>query len=239
MNPGDVYATTASGGKYLISKVLVVDSGPKGTLLHTMQYGKMSYVPALDDVPNLKVKAAHTAIVPSRDGKEIPIGTLPVKPEELGGYYAYLHVTDFPRFCRETGKDYERLLAEARTQFNSGNFFTEKGQVPEAIRSYSTAIDIFPQFTEALDSRGLARMEAGDLEGAKADFKASLVVAKDNSVAFLGLCECHLRMGDCNLAESLFEEGAQRWPNEMSFASGLVRAREQKARAERPWWKFW
>jgi tetratricopeptide (TPR) repeat protein len=90
----------------------------------------------------------------------------------------------------------DQKQGEAAQFFLKGNLQLQKGEHALAIRYYSEAINKRPDFADAYNNRGLARMRAGDRENALADF--SNAIARDSAfgAAFLNRADLLLTTGD-------------------------------------------
>ncbi|MBI9068943.1 MAG: tetratricopeptide repeat protein [Salinivirgaceae bacterium] len=80
----------------------------------------------------------------------------------------------FPGLCQEIGSADSTLIVaenqEAELAFNEGNTFLAKGNMNEAINSYSKAINFKPDFSKALINRAVAYTEIKEYNKAYADY---------------------------------------------------------------------
>jgi len=240
MQPGDVVVLPPQDGAYGVAKLLRIDPDPGGgETFHCVFYQPVWNVPVPEAVDGLNVLAWHAPIDGAairRDGRVLC--NLPVTQEELFGFYEYLKQTHFERYAQETGQDLDTLLEAAKARYSEGCRLADERKFEEAVAEYSGAVEIFPQFTEAVDNRGLAHMDLGDLDSAVADFQHSLTIDSDNPTAFFSLGECYMKQGSLGEAEQIFYEGARRWPDQKHFSQFLTKARKRKG-GKKPWWRFW
>jgi tetratricopeptide (TPR) repeat protein len=142
----------------------------------------------------------------------------------------------------------------AITHYEQGNLFADQKRFHEAIESYSKALEYFPIFMEALDNRGLAKMDLGNFREAVKDFQQSLAMHGPNRIPLCSMGECHLKLNEPVEAERAFDECRKRWPDEPQFLkyylmaqlmSNVNRSRngnvdvQGKSIQKKPWWRFW
>ena len=90
---------------------------------------------------------------------------------------------------------------------------TEEKKHYEAIDAYTKAIDLFPQFFEAIDNRAFCKMDIGLWSDAIEDFKFSLQQNPNSLLAEFSIGECYFKMGDYLNAKQQFEKAHSIDPN--------------------------
>ena len=95
---------------------------------------------------------------------------------------------DINRYLRLFPESAEGYLEQGFTHKSAGN-------APEAIASYTKAIQINPQYAQAYKDRGYARGDIGDSTGALDDFDKSITIEPTDSQAyfFRGITRANLR----------------------------------------------
>ena len=190
---GDIFYTTMNG-KFYLYKILVVETAYDG--YHVMTFALLDHKPTISDIKNLKVFAYHSPF----DKKAFRDGTiltnLKVKPEDLIGYHEYLRQTS----------SHEYYLPIANNYYQAGLRLTDDKKHEEAIDSYSKAIDLFPQFFEAIDNRAFCKMDLGLWTDAIKDFEISLSINLNSLLAEFSIGECYFKMGEFRKAKQHFQK---------------------------------
>jgi tetratricopeptide (TPR) repeat protein len=216
-------------GQWVVLKVLRIDRIPVsegGDIYHCLSYQPARTKPRLAEVRCLEVRVWHSPVASeSLDGAVELLGHACVKADELRGFLEYLKHTDVPRYYRESGQDVEKVIRDANLFYREGCRLADDGDFEEAIEAFTRAVELFPPFYEALDNRGLARMDLGDFHGALVDFDQSLRVHGNNPVALFSRGECLCRLGEFRDAVALFEECATRWPENGLYLRWAVKTR--------------
>ncbi len=90
---------------------------------------------------------------------------------------------------RGTAIEISRIIMEepgnAEAWYNRGNAWSSCGKYDDAVRDYTMALKIGLRFREAINAygnRGMARVEAGDLDGAINDFREIIARKPKNSL---------------------------------------------------------
>ncbi|WP_051560202.1 tetratricopeptide repeat protein [Marinobacterium jannaschii] len=214
LKKGDIVAQQVEGGDWNVVKVLEVDKWPDGTFTaHCLTYNRTSKKPSLDTVTSLDIYAYHAPIDASSfaSGWDL-IGNSTPKKSELVGFIEYLKLTDFQRYADTTDQDVKQLIAEANRNYKSAIAAGEKGEHKRAISLYSTAIELFPLFYEAIDNRGFTFMDLGQYDKALNDFQQSLQVNPNGLTAYFSAGECLLKLGKYEDAMKVFAAGVDKFP---------------------------
>jgi tetratricopeptide (TPR) repeat protein len=251
MNEGDIVAQSSGSGQFAIVKILKIDTWPDQTLsYHCLCYQPVAQIPSIDEISTLPVMTMHAPFAAQAIDTGQRIGNRPVTVDELEGFYVYLKMTDFGRYAREAGFNADVELPKAKEFYLRGNELGELNRFAEAIDAYTSALDIFPIFMEALDNRGLTYMDVGDLRPAIQDFQTSLQYHGENPVPLFSLGECYLKLGEKEAARKCFARGAELWPDKAQFKLFLQKTQDsvvqpvapsqspETTSGKKPWWKF-
>jgi tetratricopeptide (TPR) repeat protein len=92
-------------------------------------------------------------------------------------------------------------LAE-KNQYNfiEGNRLSDLLKFEEAIRAYTEAVNLYPQYWEAWDNMTFAKIDLGLYAEAIEDFKESLRIKPDNFTGKFSLGECYFHLGQYDKA---------------------------------------
>jgi tetratricopeptide (TPR) repeat protein len=71
-----------------------------------------------------------------------------------------------------------RLAPDARAWANLGSVYYARGKLPDAVRAYEEAVHLEPASGTIRRSLGDARAKAGDVAGARADWRAAITVSR-------------------------------------------------------------
>ena len=82
-------------------------------------------------------------------------------------------------------------IPEAVDAYNQGVEFDTAGNIDSAIESYKAAIELDPEYCDAMDNLALVLRKTGNYEEAAAWYEKSVEVAPDNSVAHMGLANTY------------------------------------------------
>lgn len=190
---GDIFYTTLNR-KYYIYKILVIESAFEG--YHVITYAPLDHKPTINDIDNLKILAYHSPFDKKafRDG--VVLANREVKSGELIGYHAYLRQTNNP----------EQYLSIADKYYQAALKLTDEKKHNEAIDNYNKAIDLFPQFFEAIDNRAFCKMDLGLWTKAIKDFEISLSTNPNNLLAEFSIGECYYKMSNFQKAKEHFQK---------------------------------
>ena len=189
---GDIFYTK-SDGKYNLYKLLVDDK--EFECYHILTYSPVDSLPTKEEINNLQVFVYHSPF----DKKAFAGATLltnkKIVAENLIGYHEYLRQTQEPSYYVPIANNY----------YKAGLKLTDEKKHYEAIDSYSRAVDLFPQFFEALDNRAFCKMDLGLWADAIEDFKLSLQQNPNTLIAEFSIGECYFKLGEYQNAKRQFE----------------------------------
>ena len=197
---GDIFYTKTDG-KYNLFKLLVDDK--EFECYHILTYSPLDNLPTVDSIDNLQVFVYHSPF----DKKAFAGATLltnkQITANDLIGYHEYLRQTQEPNY----------YISIANSYYKAGLKLTDEKKHYEAIDSYTKAIDLFPQFFEAIDNRAFCKMDLGLWPDAIEDFKISLQQNPNSLLAEFSIGECYFKMGDYQNAKQQFEKAHSIDPN--------------------------
>jgi protein O-mannosyl-transferase len=101
---------------------------------------------------------------------------------------------------------------------NLGHMLLERGQVDAAVRHFNQAVELKPDFVEALNNLGIALKQTGQLEGAIAEFKKA--VAVDPTLA-----DSHFNLGNALLAAGRTDEAIGQFRQALEINPAFADAR--------------
>jgi tetratricopeptide (TPR) repeat protein len=187
---GDVFYTMTQG-KYNLYKLLIDDN----ECYHILTYSTVDSLPTIEEIDNLSIFVYHSPL----DKKAFAGATLLtnrlVTSKELVGYHTYLRQTQDPNIYVSIANNYYKV----------GLRLTDEKKYYEAIDAYSKAIDLFPQFFEAIDNRAFCKMDLNLWSDAIDDFKLSLQLNPNSLLSEFSIGECYFKAGDFQNAKRQFE----------------------------------
>ena len=197
---GDVFYTEKEK-TYSLFKVLKYDS--KFETLHVKGYEEVDKLPNQKELKSLSVMIHHFPV--AKTGFEDPIFLFKtvVEEEDLEGYFLYI---------KETNK-IDEIVKYAQQYYQVAHQLTDRQLYEEAIANYSKAIDLFPNFFEAIDNRAFCHMDLGHWREAIEGFEQSLVVNPNSLSAVFSIGECYLRLKNYPKAKEYFEKAIEINPN--------------------------
>ena len=188
---------TESEGKYHICKLLKIDNDFDA--FHVLAFEDTTSLPKPSEIANIKIQIHHFPIAQSglKDSKFL--FNKAVSDDDLQGYFLYL---------QQTG-DMAELVKYASKFYEEAYDLTDKNKQDEAIRKYSLAIELMPNFYEAIDNRAFCFMNLGKWQEAIQGFHQSLQVNPDSILAIFSIGECHLRLKEYSKAKEYFGKANQ------------------------------
>lgn len=190
---GDIFYTHF-GNQYHIYKLLVFDK--EFECYHVLGYKPLDTLPSTKNVDNLEVAVYHTPIDKNgfKDAKLLTKDK--ISSDDLIGYHEYLRQTQEPNYYIPIANEY----------YQAGLRLTDEKKHGDAIDSYSKAIDLVPNFFEAIDNRAFCKMDLGRWAQAIEDFQESLEVNPNSLLAEFSIGECYLKMDNYQKAKEQFEK---------------------------------
>lgn len=193
---GDIFYTFYNE-EYHLFKLL--KSEPELGTYHVLMFKPIDSLPAVEDINKLDVMIYHAPI--ASDGFEHPtlFAKSTVADYELTGYYEYL---------RQTG-NFDLLAKIAGDYYREAYYLTDHKQYETAIEKYTKAIELIPNFFEAVDNRAFCKMDMGLWADAIEDFKLSLTINPNSFLAEFSIGECLLHLKDYENAALRFEKASE------------------------------
>lgn len=189
---GDIFYMK-SGNKYNIYKLLVIDADAE--CYHVLCFSPLDSLPTISSIDNLSIFVYHSPFDKKAFAGASLLTNKAVTSDDLIGYHEFLRQTQDAGF-------YVRI---ANSYYKSGLTLTDEKKHVEAIDAYSKAIDLFPQFFEAIDNRAFCKMDLCLWKEAIEDFKLSLEQKPNSLLAVFSIGECYFKLGDLKNAKQQFE----------------------------------
>ena len=210
---GDIFYTHFHN-QYHFYKLLVFDKDFE--CYHVLSYKSLGTLPGNNSADSLEVAVYHAPI--DKNGfKDAKLFTKDkVTPDDLVGYHEYLRQTQEPNYYIPIANEY----------YQAGLRLTNEKKHYEAIDSYSKAIDLIPNFFEAIDNRAFCKMDLGHWMEAIEDFQESLEVNPKSLLAEFSIGECYLKMGTYQKAKEQFEKAIAIDPTYQPSKDFLKKANE-------------
>lgn len=199
-NEGDVFYTEKND-QYQIYKLLRIDT--ETNTFHVKTYAETSEIPKLDELHNVKVKIHHFPINGNGFSQPKLIGNQTVSEDDLEGYFVYIKST----------QNINEIVKYAKTFYQQAHELTNQNNIEAAIQKYTKAIDLMPNFYEAIDNRAFCHMDLGNWNEAIKGFNQSLAVNPNSMLAIFSIGECYFNSEQYSEAKPYFEHAAQIDPN--------------------------
>lgn len=180
--------------QYHIYKLLVFDRDSE--CYHVLSYEPSDILPSIENLDALEVAVYHSPIDKNGFTDARLLTNAEVTSDDLIGYHEYLRQTQEPNYYIPIANEY----------YQSGLRLVDEKKHHEAIDSYSKAIDLVPNFFEAIDNRAFCKMDLGLWEEAIDDFQESLQANPTSFVAEFSIGECYLKLGNYQKAKEQFEK---------------------------------
>ena len=197
---GDIFYTHIDS-KYNLYKLLVIDTDFE--CYHILSYFPLNNLPLITYIDKFAIFVYHCPFDKKVFKNATFLANKPITANDLIGYHEYLRQTQDPSYYTSIALNY----------YKSGLMLTDENKHHEAIDSYSKAIDLFPQFFEAIDNRALCKMDLGLWTDAIEDFKLSLQQNQNSLLAEFSIGKCYLKMGEYENAKIQFETAHTIDPN--------------------------
>lgn len=196
LKQGDVIVQKNKDNTWSVIKVLEVDRALDiESSVHCLIFKSVHQKPNLEQIGSLEILAYHAPIsLNGFDNKWEIIGNVLPRKEELVGFIEYLKLTNFDRYLEFTNQDLLTIVHKANLLFKEALIANNKEKHREAIKLYSEAINLFPQFYEAVDNRGFTYMDLGLYDEALEDFQLSLEINPTGLTAINSKKECLARI---------------------------------------------
>jgi len=119
--------------------------------------------------------------------------------------------------------------------FNQGLALFKAGRLSGARDAYDNALQLEPDFPEALANRALVELEMDEVDRAQADLERAIALGRDDVVILAALAETFARQGRRDSAERYFAGLLARNPSDLVVlvARGIARLRDDPESARR------
>jgi tetratricopeptide (TPR) repeat protein len=210
---GDIFYTQYSN-QYHIYKLLVFDND--FDCYHVLSYQPVKTLPNIENVSDLEVFVYHSPIDKNgfKDAKLLT--TAKVTCDDLIGYHEYLRQTQEPNY----------YIPIANQYYQAGLILTDEKKHYDAIDAYSKAVDLVPNFFEAIDNRAFCKMDLGLWTEAIEGFHESLEVNPKSLLAEFSIGECYLKLGNYQKAKEQFEKAIKIDPTHQALRDFLKKVNE-------------
>jgi tetratricopeptide (TPR) repeat protein len=101
---------------------------------------------------------------------------------------------------------------KARKEFDKGISGMNKSDYPEAQKHFSKALEIYPQYSAALNNLGVIAMRSGSPDEGRHFFEESIRVDGSNSSGYLNLARCLILQNKLTEAEPLLQKSVNLSP---------------------------
>jgi tetratricopeptide (TPR) repeat protein len=116
--------------------------------------------------------------------------------------------------------------------YNIAQVYFATGSHEEAIKHYSAAIAMDPNYSEYYNERGNIFLQLGRLEEASADYAKAIDLSPPYFEVFTNLGQCHRRMGSMREAVEAYSRALDLEPNQPLALLGRAKALEELGHAE-------
>jgi tetratricopeptide (TPR) repeat protein len=174
-------------------------------------------LPQKEHLDQLAVLAYHAPI--HENGFENPqlLSSSTVEEDDLLGYLEYI---------KQTG-NIDEVIQYASQYYQEAYQLSSQKKYEKAITKYSKAIQLIPNFFEAIDNRAFSKMDLGRWEAAIEDFNLSLNSNPNSFLALFSIGECYFKAAEYIKAKEYFEQAAVIDPNHQLPKQFLVKTLEQ------------
>ncbi|MEM8891551.1 MAG: tetratricopeptide repeat protein [Bacteroidota bacterium] len=193
---GDVFFTEKEG-KFRTYKLLKIEE--ETHTFHVKAYEEINEVPEPDLIDSLQINIHHFPVDPN--GFEHPVFILnqEVTEDDLLGYFEYIKQT----------QNIDEIVKYAKGFYLQANALSKNQDHTTAIHKYSQAIDLLPNFFEAIDNRAFSYMDLGKWTEAIEGFKQSLAANPNALLPIFSIGECYFKLKDYAQAKGYFEQAVQ------------------------------
>ena len=197
---GDIFYTERND-EYHVYKLLKIDS--ETNTFHVQSYEVSTQIPNRTEIQSLHVKIHHSPINGNGFSNPKFIENQPVTESDLEGYFVYIKST----------QNINDIVKYAKRFYQQAHELTNHKNLKGAIQKYTSAINLMPNFYEAIDNRAFCYMDLGNWNDAIQGFEQSIQVNPNSLLAVFSIGECYFKLGQYSVAKSYFEKANQIDPN--------------------------
>lgn len=211
---GDIFYTEKEG-QFSLFKLIKHDA--EFQTYHLKIYAAVDALPQEEELAKLAVLAYHAPI--DENGFENPqlLYSSTIEEDDLIGYLEYI---------KQTG-NIDEVIQYASKYYQEAYQLSSQKEHEKAIEKYSKAIELIPNFFEAIDNRAFCKMDLGLWEAAVEDFNLSLKANSDSFLAIFSIGECYFKSAEYTKAKEYFEQAAVIDPNHQLPKQFLAKTIEQ------------
>jgi tetratricopeptide (TPR) repeat protein len=212
---GDIFYSFVDD-QYHLFKLLKFDR--ERSTCHVLCYSPLHDLPEETTDFHPEVSIYHAPI--DKNGFEKPtwLTNQTLTASDLSGFHEYLRRT----------QTIDVVVGTADSYYKKAHSLTDENKFELAINEYSKAIDLVPQFFEAIDNKAFCKMNLGFWKEAIKDFLQSLSVKPNNLLAEFSIGECYLKLKDYDHAKEHFEKALRIDPAHQAAKDFLKKAIELK-----------
>jgi tetratricopeptide (TPR) repeat protein len=127
------------------------------------------------------------------------------------------------------GADQHRLHRSVLI-YNIAQVYFAIGKYPEALKYYSAAIEMDPNYSEYYNERGSVLLKLDHLEGALADYQRAIELSPPYFEVFTNLGQCYRRLGQLDEAIKAYSRALDLQPAQSLALAGRAKAYEDSGR---------
>lgn len=206
--------------QYYIYKLLKKDDAEE--TFHVLGYIPIAEEPTLNALHELEISFYHTPVHPESFHEAVFLINTTVTDDELIGYYEYQRLNE---------NDFEEAIQKATHYYKLAYDLTDEGKLEEAVKNYTTAINLVPTFYEAIDNRAFCKMDLARWNEAIEDFRLSLQINPGSLLAEFSIGECYYRLGEFAKAREQFQKCLEIDPNHEVSREFLLKSEELMKRS--------
>lgn len=210
---GDIFYTLIDK-QYQLYKVLKADV--EYDTYHLMIYTPLHQLPSPEQLTSLDVFVYHAPIAISGFEDPKPFAKSSLSYNDFMGYHEYLRQT----------QNFKELVPIAQSYYQEAYRLTDLKQHEAAIEYYTRAIELIPDFYEAIDNRAFCKMDLGRWNEAIDDFRLSLSVNPVSFLAEFSIGECFFKSRNYPEAIRQFEKAIDLDPKQQVAHDFLKKAIE-------------
>ncbi len=192
LQEGDIFYTEYDG-KFHLYKLLKQEDDDT---FHVLSYQPLDELPGKYGTDDLSVNVYHLPMhKESFVGAQFLAHTI-VTDDDLIGFHTYM----------DAMFDFDEAAKKATEYYHEAYTLTDQGKLEDAILTYGKAIELIPEFFEAIDNRAFCKMDLERWRDAIEDFRLSLEVNPNSLLAEFSIGECFYRLGEFAKAKEQFEK---------------------------------
>lgn len=185
-------------------------------IYHVLTYKPIAQLPNKEKINELDILVYHAPIAKTGfEGSKLFLNSV-LTDNDFIGYFEYLRQT----------QNIKELVSIANKYYKEAHRLTDLKQHEKAIENYTKAIELIPNFYEAIDNRAFCNMDLGKWDDAIEDFKLSLSVNPKSLLAEFSIGECFFKMGDYKNSIKQFQKAIDIDPTHQAPRDFLKKAIE-------------